>query len=190
MWLEAFFLQTMTEKKALEQTADALLGTGITITVDTPAQTLKEKALKLCGRWKEKRTFVVKPLVLGSLVRVSKLLLSIDNSLLTRELIDRDNRFDLYNLNYQMMAQHAEAMARVIAIAVINEKKEPPESLVEFFLYRLTPKELLQVFTVVLNQIDVSGFTSSIISARGLSVLESQDASAKNAAMNPAIQGS
>lgn len=178
----------MEEKKELQQTADALLGNGITITVDVQAATWYDRLLQ---QWKwrpAQRTFIIKPLVLGSLIRVSKLLLSIDNSLLTKDLLE--DRFGLFNANYALMQKHSGAMATIIAIAVTNTKAEPSEKLVNFFLYNLTPKELSQLFAVVVSQMDVVSFTSSIISVRGLNVLESKDASATGAGMNPQTQGS
>lgn len=170
----------MSEQNELQQTADAILQTGVTITVDVQARTWYERLLQKWKLQKSKRVFVVKPLVLGSLVRISKLLLSIDNSLLTKELLDEKQKFQLLNVNYDLMQKHSEAMARIMAIAVTNSKAEPSEQLVNFFLYNLTPAELRKVFGVVVMQLDVVGFTSSIISVRGLNVLE----------VNPKTQGS
>lgn len=176
------------EKKALSETADAILQNSVTVTVDTPARTWWERLLVRVGLRKEQRVFHVKPLVLGSLIRVSKLLLSIDNSQFTSERINRRSEF--LNLGYGLAEQHGQHMARIVAIAVTNEQKEPSDSLVNFFLHHLTATELQRVFGIVMQQMEIQNFIVSIISARGLNVLEEKDANAPNAGMNPATKGS
>ena len=147
--------------KQLQQSADAILEKPVIISVDDPATTWPEKLLVKLRLRKEKRVFHVKPLVLGSLVRISKILLSIDKSKLTKEALE--NKQELFNINFELMQRHSLQMAEVVAIAVTNEKKEPSKDLVNFFLYKLTAKELMAVFTVIMQQMNVQDFISSII---------------------------
>lgn len=163
---------------ALKQTADAILQKPVTITIHTPAENWKERMLARLGLRKEERVFEVRPLVLGSLIRISELLLSIDKKLITQDKLEDKPEF--LNLSFGLMQKHSRQMAEAVAVAVTNQKKEPPSSLVDFFLYNLTTNELLEVFMVVVQQMNVSGFINCIISIRGINVME----------MNPENQGS
>ncbi|HEV7333240.1 MAG TPA: hypothetical protein VGN63_19550 [Flavisolibacter sp.] len=160
----------MTENQTLEHAADSLLHEGVTITVDVKPVDKIESALQRIGWMPKKRSFTIKPLVLGSLVRISKLMLSIDKDAINKDSIQ--DRFKLFNTNYELMEKHSRQIAEVIAVAVTNTKAAPSRETVEFFLYNLTPQDLMRVLTIVLQQIDVESFTASIISMRGLSVIE------------------
>jgi hypothetical protein len=162
----------------LKQTADAILQKPVTISIDTPADNWKQRILVKLRLRKEKRVFEVRPLVLGSLIRISELLLSIDKQSITQEKLEDKQQF--LSLNFELMRKHSRQMAEVVAIAVTNEKKEPDNTLTDFFLYHLTPGELLEVFMVIVQQMNVSGFINCIISIRGINVME----------MNPENQGS
>jgi hypothetical protein len=160
------------------QEAAALLQKPVTLTIDTPAKNWYERLLVKLKLRQEKRVFQIKPLVLGSLIRISERLLSIDKKMLTRERLEDKQQF--LSLNFELMQRHARQVAEIVAIAVTNQKSEPPAALVNFFLYQLTAKELMQVFSVVVQQMNVSDFISCIISISGTNIME----------MNPENQGS
>jgi hypothetical protein len=170
------------------QEAAALLQKPVTLTIDTPATNWYERLLVKLKRRQEKRIFEIKPLVLGSLIRISERLLSIDKGMLTRERLE--NKQLLLNLGMELVQRHAYQIAEIAAIAVTNEKKEPPESLIQFFLYQLTPAELMEIFAAVVAQMDIQGFIVSIVSVKGVNVLEIKDAPVKSAGINPQTQGS
>jgi hypothetical protein len=134
------------------------------------------KVHSLLQAWKvlpKKRLFTINPVTYGNLIRISKLLLSIDMSV-----------FDMKNpleSNYHAIAGNAETIAKVVAIAIHNNRSEPPASLVQFILFNFTSNEMVGTLGIVLKQMNVAGFMTSIISVRGLNVLESGIASVKNA---------
>ena len=97
------------------------------------------------------------------MMRISKLLLQIDINI-------RDHTTDFL---YKAIEQHGDVIARVIAVAITNKREEPSQKLVDFIIYNFTSKELFGVLTIVLRQMDVGSFINSIISMKGLSVLES-----------------
>jgi hypothetical protein len=139
-------------------------------------------------QWKilpKKRRFTIGGTTYGNLIRISKLLLSINMKV-----------YDLKNpleSNYLAIDQNAETIAKVVAIAVHNKRTEPPASLVQFILFNFSAAEMVSTLGIVMKQMNVTGFMTSIISVRGLNVLESGTASAKNANENetsPMDQGS
>lgn len=155
--------------KVLENVSDTILDKEVTLEVDI-YRTRWEKFL----RKPEKRTFVIKPITLGSLIRISKLLLTVDLTL--------DDVQSLLQSTYHSMVDHGETIAKIIAIAIHNQPTEPPKSLVDFIINNFTAKEMFTTVSIILNKMDVTSFMSSIISIKGMSVLEMQQhASAKAA---------
>lgn len=143
---------------------------------------------RLLQRWKVlslKRVFIMRPITYGNLIRISNLLLGID-----MKVFDMKNPLES---NYQAITQHAETIAKVVAIAIHNSRSEPPATLARFILFNFTSDEMLSTLSIVLKQMNVAGFMSSIISIRGLNVLESGIVSAMNVSgneMSPMDQGS
>lgn len=130
-------------------------------------------------KWKllpRKRQFTIQPITYGNLIRISKLLLGID-----MKVFDMKNPLES---NYLAISQYAETIATVVATAIHNRKCEPPPSLTTFILFNFTSEEMLHTLGIVLKQMNVSGFMTSIISVRGLNVLESAVANATSANKN------
>jgi hypothetical protein len=144
------------------------------------------RAHRLLQAWKflpKKRLFIINPITYGNLVRISKLLLSID-----MKVFDMTNPLES---NYHAIAGNAETIAKVVAIAIHNNRSEPPASLVQFIMFNFTSSEMVGTLVIVLKQMNVAGFMTSIISVRGLNVLESGIVNANSAnEMSPMDQGS
>ena len=161
-----YFMDTTNE--TLSQAADTIFDRAVTFSVEiirpTWVQRLKKERVK---------NFAILPATLGTMTRISKELLEIDGANFRKE--------DLLNSNFELMANNAERMARIIAIAANgNSSKPPSKELIHFFLKNITAKELLGLVEIVLKQIDTVNFLNSIILARGINVLK----------MNPKTQGS
>jgi hypothetical protein len=173
----------MDKKETLEQVADATIQQPITLEVDIKPNSRVHRFLQDRGILPKKRALVLHPIVLGNLMRISKILVSIDMTI-----------FDMQNLlesNYQAIMQHGEGMAKIVAIAVHNQKTEPPKSLEKFILYNFTAHEMLGVCGIVGKQMDISNFMSSIISMKGFNVLQSERKNAeKSIEVSPIERGS
>lgn len=166
----------MDTKETIANVGSAVLEEPIRLEVTINAQSrLHEKMQKLLPRYFPKKKIIsIHPICMGSLVKISKLLLSID-----KNVFDKDNLMDS---NYAALEKHTDTMAKVIAIAVHNKKSDPPKTLVDLVIDQFTPKELMSTISIVLRQMDISNFMSSIISVRsGLSILEKQTASVTTA---------
>jgi len=66
-------------------------------------------------------------------------------------------------------------MASVVALAIRNCDTPADTRLVNFILRNFTTKELMGVLAIVVKQMDLTSFMSSIISVKGLNVLANQD---------------
>jgi hypothetical protein len=161
----------MDEKKILKHAADTIVSKPVTLTIDIVKKTWLDKIKN-----RQSRVFAIHPLTLGSLVKISKELIEIDLGLF--------NKNNLLESNYQLIDKYGEKMARIISIAVVNQKNDPSKNLVQFFLDNLSAKELLQAASVVLQQMNISDFMHTIISIKGANVLPLKSASVTNAGKN------
>ena len=147
------------EKTQLSNTADAVTDDATIIEIDILHPRWWQRLLK-----KTKRVYKLQPATLGTLVKISKELLSIE--------IEDADKSNWMVLCQKLMQAHSGRLAKVIAIAIVNRKEEPPDSLVEFIAYNMTAKEMSIVAAHVLDKMDIRSFVSSIISIKGTNILE------------------
>lgn len=95
---------------------------------------------------------------------------------------------NLLDASFEAMSEHGDAMARIIAMAIQQQKQEPSEKMVRFILGNFTAQEMKTVLSVVLRQMDVQSFMMSIISMKGLNVLDKKENG--KAEVSPAEKGS
>ncbi len=165
------FYLDMETKEILEQVSDIAAGTEVIITVDIrPVNTIHRiaQSIRLAPK---KRVFIIGHLVLGTLIRVSKLLLSLD---VKTGLLDKDKILGskMLDASYNAIASHGETLAKIVALSIHNNSKPVSKDMVKFIERNFTSSEMLGVLKLVLRQMDLSNFLSSIISVRGLNVLE------------------
>jgi hypothetical protein len=92
------------------------------------------------------------------------------------------NLSSLIESNLILAEQQTERMARIIAMAIVNRKEDPPRELIDFFMSNLTTTELHKIVSLVIKQMDVVNFMKSIILLKGTNILQST--------MNPVEQRS
>lgn len=109
----------------------------------------------------------MRPITLGNLVRISRLLLEMD----TRD-IDMGN---ILEANYKLIADHGLQLARMIALAVHNQRSEPPDRLVHFIRDHFSARELAQAAGIVLKQMDLQSFMTTIISVKKMTVMSPKE---------------
>lgn len=161
------------EKETLQKVSDTTTDKPVTIEVDIYPQTRVQAFLQRWGVLPKKRVFLLKPIFLGTMLRISKLLLTLDMKLPEK---DGTPGFNHLEANYEAISQHAGTMAKIVALAIQNTEKEPDGKLERFVMNNFTSKEMMSVLIAVLNQMDLKNFMISIISVRGLNVLETRKA--------------
>lgn len=173
------------EKDTLQQVSDATVQEPVSIEVDIKPTHFVHGKLQSWGILPKKRSFTLNPITMGSLVRISKLLLDIDLNV-----YDTKNIFES---NYKSIIQHSQPLAEIVAIAIKNSKRKPSKASIDFIINNFTSKELLMVISIVLRQMDLTSFMSSIISVKGMNIMESRIANAGpagEAEVSPSTQGS
>lgn len=170
-----------TTRDILEKVADTTLGSPLKLVVDVHTKNKLHGWLQKRKIAATKKVLTIQPIVLGNLVRISTLLLSIDPGSLSEK--------DLQESSYKLMKEHGETIARVIAIACHNKREDPPQSLVDFILWHFSPIESRKVLAIVIKQMEVQNFMTTIISARGLNVLDSEPKKNGKSEMSPLTQG-
>jgi len=155
----------MNEKNINSNVADALLQSEIVISFDIRPVNFLHELLQRFKLSPIKLKYVMRPVTLGTLIKISKLLIDIDMSI-----------FDIKNLlesNYQAIVKHGRSYATIVAIAIHGKPGQVPESLVNNIVNNFTTKELEATMNIVFRQMDIKNFMSSIISMKGnLQVVE------------------
>lgn len=164
--LRLFFLKRfMQEKETLSKLADVITEKPVKFRVNYVYPTPLEKLLIRLRVKKPYREFEIKPIVLGKLVEISKLMLAFDPSTVNLA------KGGLAREISRIAVEHGEQLAEIVALAV-HPGKEVPQSLIEFLKNNLSHKALQEAATVVLNKLDVQSFLISIISLHGVQVLK------------------
>lgn len=158
----------MDEKEILSSAADTLTQKALRIEVDIVNPSKWENALIRLKIIKPKKTFEILPLVYAKGIRIAKELTQIDG----KALIESGN---IVNTMYDMLADHGEIVAKCMAIACGSARKEPDQKLIKFFLANLTTQEGAAIISKILEKVDVKSFMSTIISAKGMSLLKPRE---------------
>ncbi|HEY4207980.1 MAG TPA: hypothetical protein VGM31_14250 [Puia sp.] len=159
-------METKTEKPAvdvLKETTDTILQESVNLEVDIQPRGWLHQLLQRRRLTAVKKVLTIRPITLGNLVRISRILLQIDLKSITGN--------NLVNLNFQLIDLYGHSMSEIVAIAVYNRKAPPPQSLIDLVNTEFTSADLARAIGIVLRQMDLSSFTSTIISARGLTVV-------------------
>lgn len=151
-------------KDILSASADTLLDNSVRVEIEVLNPRWWERKAMKFGWLPSKRSFLIKPATLGTMIRISHALLAIEIDSL------KSNKSAL-DANYQVFENHGNVLAEVVAMAIRNTKEKPDKRLVHFLQENLNGKELFSITQIVIKQLDVLSFMSTIISIRGMSLL-------------------
>jgi len=161
----------------LKKTSDAIIEKGIDfdITVANPNILHRLKILKT------KRQFIIKPLFMGTVISMCKILITIDN-------IDKEKEY--ISQGIESIAEHADKMIEIIAIAITNSEKRPSRILKKFIKCNLTNIEIFELLSIVTTQMRIMEFLQCIVLVKGLNQMEKlTKIKAENAPQNTPISG-
>ena len=144
------------EKRKVEQAAiDTVLQEGIDFFVDIKNPTFWHKV-----RIKKKsKLFVIKPIVMGTLARITRICVDID-------LMNEISKKDFMKHGVETMAKHTDNLLNIVALAISNNDKPLDKKLATFLRKNITPLEVLNLLTYVIAQLNTSPFMKSIRSAK------------------------
>ena len=154
----------MDKKQILTDTINSLLAEGVDFFVkyDNPG------ILRRIGLLPKEKRFVIYPIKLGTLILISKEILSIDVGPAVSE---KDDAIDIVIRN---IATNTDKLVKIIAIAITNSPADTSR-LEAFIRKNMTPKEMYSILKIVISQMDVKDFLSSIMSVRGMSLLKAEE---------------
>ena len=117
------------------------------------------------------RKFVIYPIRMGSLLKISQILLDLDTEELLGVMKNESKDVNILDLGAKNIVENKDKLIKMIAYGIVNSEKEPPKSLIKFLNENLTAKEGLKVLTLVIQQMDVSPFLASLASLKGMNLL-------------------
>jgi len=169
------------ETEILKKVSDAVTQKAITFEIDVLPKNWLGRLLQRLKLMPKKRGFSINPLTLNQLQKISKILLPITLNDFTPDGVLR------------LMIDHARDCAEIVAIAVLESRQHPTKKMVDTFFLNLAKDDMTIALNIVLRQMSVLNFISTIASIRSLNTLETKGVSAKSASesgVNPQNQGS
>lgn len=156
-------------EEILKEVANAVTQEPVFVNVTILPRNRIHKLLQKKKLMPAKRTLVLEPVTLGTLIRISKLLVGIDVGV-----FDMQSQLES---SYKVIERYGDTAAAIVALAIKNAKERPSPALVRFIKSNLSTQELLYVMSLVLRQMNVTGFMATIISMKGLNMLQKTEMS-------------
>lgn len=156
-------------KEVLINTADAVLEKGVSFRIRLRPKNRIHKLLQKLKILPVEKRYTLGPLCLGSLVKISKIILLI-------EVETMDNGKILENI-YRAISEHTDHVIEAIGHAIINGKEDPPPAMLELLKSEMTAQDMAKCLTVLIDHMDLRSFIHSITLIRGLYVMKTDEVS-------------
>jgi len=157
------------ENKQIRQNAvNSILEKGVDFTI-----TIQNKnILNRLNLIPSERKFIIYPIKMGTLLKISKILLDLNTDELVGAMKKNDKEINFMDLGAKNIVENKDKLVKMIAYGIVNSEKEPSKRLIRFLNENLTTKEGLKLMTLVIQQMDVSPFLASLVSIRGMNLLQ------------------
>jgi len=144
--------------------------------VDFVVSVNKKNIFHKLGILQIERKFVIHPLVIGTLLKISNILININNDKLKgaieEEKATKKVSDDILNISYESIAESSEKIIRIIAHAIHNSESDPPRRLIRFLKKNLKPTETLKLLNLIIKQMDINSFLACLVSMKGMNIHE------------------
>jgi hypothetical protein len=157
----------MDEKNVLDEVRKAVTEEATTFEMDIKPLTGMHALLQKMRILPKKKRYLIGPSTLGTMTRISTLVMAVEISDIGRE--------NFLQANFMIAKDHGEKLAEIIALAITNSKKYPEKKLIMELFYNLTPTDLLNIVSIVLHSLDVKSFIATIALIKSLNVLEKSE---------------
>lgn len=117
---------------------------------------------------RRKRVFLVRPPVLGILVKISGILENIN-------IDEKDVEKQPFEFGIKYLNSNKDDMLKIVGYALHGKKGEPAKSLLKFIDENLTSQELLILVTAILSLLNVKDFSSSIMLIQSMSLMKQRE---------------
>lgn len=157
------------ENKQIRQNAvNSILEKGVDFTITIQNKNIFHR-LNLIP---SERKFVIYPIKMGTLLKISKILLDLNTNELIEVMKKNDKETNFMDLGAKNIIENKDKLVKMIAYGIVNSEKEPSKRLIRFLNENLTTKEGLKLMTLVIQQMDVSPFLASLVSIKGMNLLQ------------------
>ena len=158
------------EKQVKQDAIDSILEKGVDFTITIQNKSILNK-LHLAPT---ERKFVIYPIKMGALLKISKILLDLDTEELVGAMKSEGKEVNILDLGAKNIIENKDKLVKMIAYGIVNSEKEPSKKLIKFLNDNLTAKEGLRLMTLVVQQMDVSPFLASLVSIKGMNLLQTK----------------
>ncbi|MFA7218074.1 MAG: hypothetical protein WC057_05685 [Dehalococcoidales bacterium] len=156
----------------IRNTIDSVLEKGVDFTIKVQKQNILHKLHIL----PTERQFVIYPLNMGTVLKISEILFDINTDELDEPLNnpdkEKDKQFNFLEAGVNQIIENKDKVIKIIAYGITNSKKEPSRQLVNFLDNNLNAKEGLKLVTLIVQQMNVSPFLASLVSLKGMNLMK------------------
>ena len=117
-----------------------------------------------------KRKFKIYPIKLGTLLKISKILLDMDMESLEKLQKSEDVLGDIL----ENIVKNKDKIVKIIAYAIINRNKEPSKRFIKFLDENLSAKEASKLLSLVISKMDVRDFLAMTVQSKGINLLKTK----------------
>lgn len=155
----------MTENNVLSKVVDIVTDAPATLNIDIkPTNKLHAWAQKY-KLLPAKKTFKLYGARLGTMARISQAILEVKAS-------EGEKTIEWA---IEQVSKHADKAAYIIALAIHNRSGEPDKKLIDFIKNNLDGKDYHVCFAIVLEKLNISDFTTTIISTEKINILKKEE---------------
>ena len=158
------------DKEIKRDAIDSILEKGVDFEITVTKMNILHK-LNLIS---VKRKFVIYPINMGTMLKISELLLDLDTDELAGVMKSEGKEVNILDLGAKNIIENKDKLIKMIAYGITNSEKEPSKNLIKFLNENLTAKEGLRLMTLVVQQMDVSPFLASLVSIKGMNLLQTK----------------
>ena len=156
------------DKEVKQDAIDSILEKGVDFTITVQNKSILNK-LHLAPT---ERKFVIYPIKMGTLFKISEILLGLDTEELLGVMKNEREKVSILDLGAKNIVENKDKLVMIIAYGITNSEKEPSKSLIKFLNENLTTKEGLRLVTLVVQQMNVAPFLASLIQTKGMNLLQ------------------
>jgi len=164
--------ETTDTTSTIRNTIDSVLEKGVDFTIKVQKQNILHKLHIL----PTERQFVIYPLNMGTVLKISEILFDINTDELDEPLNnpdkEKDKQFNFLEAGVNQIIENKDKVIKIIAYGITNSKKEPSRQLINFLDNNLNAKEGLKLVTLIVQQMNVSPFLASLVSLKGMNLMK------------------
>jgi hypothetical protein len=149
---------------------DSILEKGVDFTITTQNKNMLNKLHLIPSE----RKFVIYPIKMGTLLKISEILLDLNTDELVGAMKNEVKEINLLDLGAKNVIENKDKLIKMIAYGIVNREREPSKKLIKFLNENLTAKEGLKLMTVIVQQMDINPFLASLVSIKGMNLLQTR----------------